>query len=54
MMTVGYGETRPVDTNRTEEGRSNNRRVEFLIVGAPAAPPAEPSPTPVQPDPLPW
>jgi outer membrane protein OmpA-like peptidoglycan-associated protein len=54
MMTVGYGETRPVDTNRTEEGRSNNRRVEFLIVGAPAAPPAEPSPTPVKPDPLPW
>ncbi len=55
MMTVGYGETRPVDTNRTEEGRSNNRRVEFLIVGAPAAaPPASPSPEPVRPDPLPW
>lgn len=31
MMTVGYGETRPVDTNMTETGRTNNRRVEFLI-----------------------
>lgn len=31
MSTVGYGETRPVDTNMTETGRLNNRRVEFLI-----------------------
>lgn len=31
MSTVGYGETRPVDTNMTEAGRINNRRVEFLI-----------------------
>ncbi|MDP2306900.1 MAG: OmpA family protein [Pseudomonadota bacterium] len=31
MITVGYGETRPVDTNMTETGRLNNRRVEFLI-----------------------
>lgn len=27
----GYGKTRPVDTNDTEEGRANNRRVEFEI-----------------------
>lgn len=27
LSTVGYGETRPVDTNATEEGRYNNRRV---------------------------
>lgn len=33
LITIGYGETRPVDTNRTDEGRANNRRVEFLIVG---------------------
>lgn len=32
MITIGYGETRPIDTNRTEEGRTNNRRVEFMIV----------------------
>ena len=27
LRTVGYGESRPVDTNATEEGRYNNRRV---------------------------
>ena len=27
----GFGETRPVDTNRTKTGRSNNRRVDFVI-----------------------
>ena len=31
MTTMGYGETRPIDTNMTESGRLNNRRVEFLI-----------------------
>ncbi|MDP2314225.1 MAG: OmpA family protein [Pseudomonadota bacterium] len=31
MFTVGYGETRPLDTNMTDSGRLNNRRVEFLI-----------------------
>lgn len=48
MITIGYGETRPIDTNRTEEGRTNNRRVEFIIVDgglgnkAPDAPVAPP------------
>ncbi len=27
----GYGETMPIDTNDTEEGRQNNRRTEFKI-----------------------
>lgn len=31
MHTEGYGETRPIDTNRTSEGKANNRRVEFHI-----------------------
>ncbi|MBP5396628.1 MAG: PD40 domain-containing protein [Bacteroidales bacterium] len=32
MTTKGYGETRPIDTNETDEGRQHNRRVEFTIV----------------------
>jgi outer membrane protein OmpA-like peptidoglycan-associated protein len=32
LEAVGYGETRPVDTNKTSKGRENNRRVEFNIL----------------------
>jgi outer membrane protein OmpA-like peptidoglycan-associated protein/Tfp pilus assembly protein PilF len=28
----GYGETQPVDSNDTEEGKANNRRTEFKII----------------------
>lgn len=30
----GYGETRPIDSNETEAGRSVNRRTEFRITGS--------------------
>ncbi|MCB9687082.1 MAG: OmpA family protein [Alphaproteobacteria bacterium] len=32
LVSVGYGETRPLETNRTESGREANRRVEFNLI----------------------
>ena len=32
MITVGAGETRPIASNDTEAGRSENRRVEITLV----------------------
>ena len=31
MVSIGYGETRPIGSNRTRAGRAMNRRVEFFI-----------------------
>ncbi|HEX7366419.1 MAG TPA: OmpA family protein [Pelobium sp.] len=31
IEATGYGETQPIDTNATEKGRQNNRRVEFTL-----------------------
>lgn len=32
IKTLGYGETKPVSTNDTDEGKQLNRRVEFTIL----------------------
>ncbi|MBL1265434.1 OmpA family protein [Candidatus Methylomicrobium oryzae] len=32
LTPVGYGLTHPIDTNDTEEGRANNRRVELKVI----------------------
>ena len=29
LVAKGYGETQPIDSNDTAEGRARNRRVEF-------------------------
>jgi len=31
LTAVGYGETRPIASNSTEEGKAQNRRIEFIV-----------------------
>lgn len=33
LVSEGFGQHRPADTNLTPEGRSHNRRVEFIVTG---------------------
>ena len=30
LISKGFGESKPMDTNDTPEGKANNRRVEFV------------------------
>jgi len=32
LVTKGYGSTKPVADNKTQEGRSKNRRAEFKVI----------------------
>src|SRR5690606_7160443 len=32
LTAHGYGEAKPIDTNDSDEGRANNRRVEFTVM----------------------
>lgn len=32
IQTVGLGESKPIDTNLTREGRANNRRIEIIMI----------------------
>jgi outer membrane protein OmpA-like peptidoglycan-associated protein len=32
LSAHGYGESKPLDTNDSEYGRANNRRVEFTVM----------------------
>lgn len=32
LQYKGFGKTRPIDTNTTDEGRAHNRRVEFMVL----------------------
>jgi outer membrane protein OmpA-like peptidoglycan-associated protein len=42
LLAVGYGETRPIATNRTDAGRESNRRVEFNLVDQVGVDPVDP------------
>jgi cysteine-rich repeat protein len=51
LEAIGFGEERPLGPNTSASGRAANRRVEFLIVDAPAGGQNPGAPAPAAPDP---
>ena len=43
LVSEGFGDTKPIADNKTEDGRAENRRVEFHMIHVEAAP-AQPAP----------
>jgi outer membrane protein OmpA-like peptidoglycan-associated protein len=50
LIAKGYGEEKPVQSNKSERGRAKNRRVEFIVVGGSADIESEASSLPDQPE----
>lgn len=49
LETAGYGDTKPVEDNKTVKGRAANRRIDFVVLGqkkTPTPPPPAPAPAP--------
>ena len=47
LSAAGYAQYHPIATNTTEAGRTQNRRVDIIVLRAPPPPPPKPIPIPI-------